>query len=80
MSAGWTSNDWAILLGACSAVIASCCAGARLSACVKISVCGENGWLYVERRLPTPREQPAPLQRTQSSAESPDLEAAVVTV
>lgn len=82
MSAGWTSNDWAILLGACSAVIASCCAGARLSACVKISICGENGWIYVERRLPTqpPAAAPAQIQRTVSSGDIPELEAGLVTV
>ena len=84
----WTSNDWAILLGACSAVVASCCAGARLSACVKISCCGENGWLYIERRLPTPRpaapsvlsQGPGQIQRTVSSADLPDIESALVTV
>lgn len=82
---GWTSNDWAILLGACSAVIASACAGARLSACVKISCCGENGWLYIERRIPPPRPAAVPgapvqIQRTVSSADSPELEAGLVSV
>ena len=84
MSAGWSSNDYAILLGACSAVIASVCAGARLSACVKISCCGENGWLYIERRVPSPRaaaaQGPVPVQRTTSSGDSPELESALVTV
>ena len=83
----WTSNDWAILLGACSAVVASCCAGARLSACVKISLCGEQGWLYIERRIPSPRpaEVPAPvaqgsIQRSQSETAVSELEAGLVSV
>ena len=69
-TAAWSSNDYAILLGACSAVIASICAGARLSACVKISFCGENGWLYIERRLPSPKPQePVAPARTMSSTD-----------
>jgi len=80
----WTSNDWAILLGACSAVIASVCAGARLSACVKISFCGDQGWLYIERRIPSPRPAAPPAQsqinRTPSSSDVEELEVGLVSV
>ena len=51
MADGWTSNDWSILMASCAGLVASCFAGARLSNCVRISVCGPDGWLHIERRL-----------------------------
>lgn len=79
MSSSWTANDWSILLAAIAGLVASCFAGARLSNCVKISLCSDQGWLYIERRLvaPTLGSPSTTVTRTNSN---PDLEAGVVSV
>ena len=79
MSSSWTANDWSILLAAIAGLVASSFAGARLSNCVKISLCSDQGWLYIERRLvtPTPGSQPTSILRSNST---PDLEGGMVAV
>lgn len=79
----WTSNDWSILLASCAGIIASCFAGARLSNCVRISVCGPDGWLHVERRL----QAPAPTPQVQNGTiaiprltSSPSIESIATTM
>jgi len=62
----WTSNDWSILLASCAGLIGACCAGARLSNCVKVALGGPNGWLYIERVLRPVPADPAQLPRTAS--------------
>lgn len=78
MSSAWTANDWCILLAGVAGLVGSCFAGARLSNCVKISLCSDQGWLYIERRLVAPTGSPSTtVTRTNSN---PDLEAGVVSV
>lgn len=78
MSSTWGANDWCILLAGVAGLVGSCFAGARLSNCVKISVCSDQGWLYIERRLTAATGSPSiTVSRTNSN---PDLEAAVLSV
>lgn len=81
MSGSWPASDWAILLAAIGGLVASCFAGARLSNCVRVSVCGENGWIHIERRLSTstlaPVQSPPGVPRTSSQS---DLETGLIVV
>ncbi len=80
MSATWTPEQWAVMLASVAGLVASCFAGARLSNCVKISICGESGWLYIERRLPEPRSSAGTLARSPSTSDVAETDLVSVAV